>query len=186
MTYRLFFDRNNFLVFDIDAMEIESQLGDFFMLREPVWQNFWKTLPAQFRDDSDGGAVAALPDITLWMADCLAMNEKAYTALSAPLEEYGEFLSVTCEGVPYWVLHVTKVVDSDAVDLTSSEREIDESGYVDIKTLRFVDEQVKDLLIFRSEYTDGRNVYCSDKFKSIIDDNGLKGLIFDTELAPWW
>lgn len=184
MIYRLRFDRFNYLVFDISAQEIEYKLGDFFLLQEPLWKDFWKPLEAKFSDDSDDGNTINLPDITCWFTDRLALNQTAYKALASTLAPYGEILPVTCEGIPYWIFHPTKKTGMDAVDLNKSEREvIEECEYIGMQALVFKEEKLEHLLIFQTEFNGFKNIYCTEKFKSLVEKAGLKGLLFSTDLA---
>lgn len=172
------------MLFEIWPDEIEAKLGDMFILQEPVWKDFWKPLNAKFSDESDKGKVVKLPDITCWFTDRLALNQKAYDLLATQLEPYGELLPVTCEGVPYWVLHVTKKTGMDVVDLSKSEREvIEECDYIGMQSLVFNEEKLKDLLLFQTEFSGYKNLYCTEKFKALIEESGLQGLLFSTDLA---
>ena len=183
MIYKLRYDRFNYLVFEIMPDEVEEKLGDYFILDEPLWTDFWKPLNAIFFDDSDNKNVITPPDITCWFIDRLVLNEKAYQLLSKRLAPYGELLPVKCEGVPYWVLHITKLTKMDAVDEDNSERVIEESSYIDMKRLVFKEDKVKDLLLFKTEFDDYKNIYCSEQFKGLVEDAGLEGLVFSTDLA---
>lgn len=183
MIYKLRYDRFKFLVFEIMPDEVEEKLGDFFILHEPLWTDFWKPLNAIFFDDSDNKNVITPPDITCWFIDNLVLNEKAYQLLSETLAPYGELLPVKCEGIPYWVLHITQFTKIDAVDEDKSERVIEESGYIDMKQLTFKADKVKDLLLFKTEFDGYKNIYCSEKFKERVEAAGLQGLVFSTDLA---
>ena len=135
MVYKLRYDRDNYSVFHLSDYEIELKLGDSFLLkRQPVspWGSFWKTLNCEFDNESDENDVLSPPDITLWFTDNLVLSQKAYDLLSAELESYGEFLPLMCEGIPYWVLHVTKIVGVDGVDAEKSSRVIDESTFINL------------------------------------------------------
>lgn len=86
--------------------------------------------------------------------------------------------------MPYWVLHVTKKIGLDAVDLSKSEREvIEECEYIGMQSLVFKEEKLKDLLLFQTEFSGYKNLYCTEKFKALIEKSGLKGLLFSTDLA---
>lgn len=183
MIYRLRFDRFNFMTFDIWPDEVEEKLGDMFILDSPEWRQFWKPLNAQFSDMSDAGGVIKIPDITCWFTDNLALNKTAFDALSNILRGYGELLPCQCEGIPYWVLHVTHKTGLDAVNLTKSERIVEAGGYIDMQSLVFNEDKLKDVLIFKTEFSNYRNIYCTEKFKSLIEGLGLKGLLFSTDLA---
>jgi hypothetical protein len=183
MTYRLKFDRARYMLFDISPDEIEAKLGDFFILDEPRWQDFWVPVDGSFSDESDSGDTLRLPDISCWISDNLVLSEEAKNKLQDHLRPYGELLPVNVEGNRWWVLHVTKLTSDEAVDEERSERVIDESTYKDVKMLAFRDEAVKDLLLFKSEYNDYKSIYCNQAFKDLIEGLGLQGLLFDTGLA---
>jgi len=185
VVYKLRFDRNDFLAFDISPEELEAKLGEdyFFMLDEPNWSDFWQALDVQFHDDSDKKNVSSLPDITCWFTDQLVLSELAHNALSEILTPYGEFLSVKYKETSYWVFHVTKLTSLDVIDQTDSVRTVEASGHIEVERMSFINSTVKDLLIFKTEYNGFKNVYCSDKFKSLIDNAGLKGLVFNEDLA---
>src|SRR5690606_38201158 len=148
-------------------------------LQEPTWKDFWKPLEAKFSDDSDDGGLAKLPDITCWFTDRPALNQTAYKALAAPLSPYGEILPVTCDGAPYWIVHPTEKTGLDAIDRDKSKREvIDECEYIGVQSLVFKEEALSDLLIFQTEFNGYKNIYCTEKFKSLVEKSQLKGLLF--------
>ena len=184
MIYKLRFDRSRFLSFDISPDVLEESFGpDYFsLLEQPQWKSFWQPLPVEFFDDSDKHDVTKPPDITLWFTDQLVVNQKAYEALNDTLSSYGEWLPLQCEGLPYWLLHITRTTGMDAVD-SASVRRVEESGYIDVKKLQFNPSAVKDLLLFKSEFDDGKNIFCSDEYRTLIEEHGLQGLVFSKDLA---
>ena len=185
MIYRLKYDRFNYMVFDISFNEIAAKLGTPFALHDTTakWQDFWVPLTGFFYDDSDSENVIKIPDITCRFTDDLAMNQRAYDLLKEDLSPYGEFLPITVEGIQYWILHVNKFTDMAAVDEANSSRFIDESTFINLEALAFKEDVIGDLLIFKTEYIDYRNIYCTEKFKTLIENSGLKGLAFTTDLA---
>jgi len=186
MIYRLRYDRENFLVFYISPHEIGAKLGNPFVLRRnPIsaWKENWKPLSVEFADESDKKDVTAPPDITVWFTDNLVLNQRAYQALQDTLSPYGEFLPVHCEGIEYWVLHITKCADPGAIDEKNSARHIDESSFINLERLAFNEDKLSDVLLFRTEYTGYRNIYCTEKFKTLIEGAGLKGLLFTDDLT---
>ena len=185
MIYKLRFDRSRFLTFEISPDELEAKFGadHIFMLDEPEWSGFWKPLDAKFLDFSDKKNVTALPDITCWFTDQLVLNEKAYDLLSNVLEPYGELLPVKCEGIPYWVLHVTKPTGLDVIDESKSERQVEGGGYIDVSSMAFKESAVENLLLFKAEYNGYKNVYCTEGFKALVENASLEGLVFNRDLA---
>ncbi len=183
MIYRLRFDRFNYLVGDISLREIKAKMGDYFALKSPLWADIWNPVDIKFRDDSDKKNVLTPPEITCWFTNDLILNKKAYDALGDKLIPYGELLPAFCEGITYWVLHVTKKTGLDFVDLNLSQRIVEEGGFIDMQSLVFKEEKLKDLLIFQTEFSGYRNIYCTEKFKALVETLGLKGLLFSTDLA---
>lgn len=183
MIYKLRADRSHYLNAYLSPDEVEARIGDYFLLDEPEWKDFWQPMEITFQDDSDKRNVITPPDITLWFtSNNLILNQKAYAALKDELAEYGELLPVSCEGVPYWLCHVTMETGTDAVDLSQSDRFVDEGEYVNLKKLAFKEQAVKDLLMFQSEYTGFVNLYCTDRFKTLLQQHDLRGLLFLTDL----
>lgn len=125
-----------------------------------------------------------MPDISEWFGhNCLALNQTAYDKLKSHLEKYGELLPTHSEGIPYWVFHSTQKTGMEHIDLDNSARSIDETGYVDMQSLAFKEETLKDQLVFQTEFSNYRNMYCTEEFKKLVESNGLKGLYFSTDLA---
>lgn len=183
MIYRLRFDRFNYLVGDISLDEIKAKTGNYFALDAELWADIWQPMQIGFRDDSDAQNVVTPPDITCWFTDNIFLNQKAYDVLREILIGYGELLPCKCEGVNYWVLHVTKKTGLNVVDQTQSERIVEAGGYIDMRSLAFNEDKLKDVLIFKTEFSNYRNIYCTEKFKSLVETTGLKGLLFSNDLA---
>lgn len=185
MIYRVKYDRQNYMVFDISADEIEYGLGDIFLLYDSAssWSEFWKPLNGRFLDDSDSQQLVKVPDVSTWFINELVLNDDAFSKLSVHLSKCGEFLPVAVEGIPYWILHVNKFIDMHAIDESKSERFLDAANCINLVSLTFNESEISDLLLFRTEYTGYKNLYCTEKFKSLIESSGLKGLLFSTDLA---
>ena len=183
MIYRLRFDRFNFLVGDISLDEVKAKTGHYFALDAPLWSDIWRPMEIAFRDDSDEQNVVIPPDITCWLTDNLFLNKTACDAIGGQLTKYGELLPCTCEGIPYWILHVTNKTGMDAIDLSKSERVVEAGGYIDMQSLVFKEARLRGDLIFKTEFSNYRNIYCTEEFKSLIESLDLKGLLFSTDLA---
>ncbi|MCX2780930.1 imm11 family protein [Microbulbifer thermotolerans] len=183
MIYRLGFDRENYLVGDISLDEIKAKMGDYFALDRDCWSEIWRPPEIVFTDESDKKNVTNPPDITCWFTDDLILNELAVNKISHEIEPYGELLPATCEGIPYWVLHVTQKTGMDTVDLENSKRTVEEGGFIDVHNLKFLEDRLKDILIFKTEFSGYKNIYCTERFKALIESSNLKGLRFSMDLA---
>lgn len=183
--YRLQFDRANYLAAEIWPDEIHQKLGDPFILgRTSTWTDIWVPLEVKFHDLSDRGGVLTPPDITVWFTSDLVLSQKAYQELKELLAEYGEFLPLTCEGNPYWLLHVTRTTGMESVNERRSKRTIDEADFITAEALEFNEQSVQGNLIFKSIYDEGRTLFCNEIFTDIASNAGLGGLRFTTNLAP--
>ncbi|BFM15464.1 hypothetical protein R50073_16470 [Maricurvus nonylphenolicus] len=185
MVYKLRSDRNNYLCAEISPDELEQKLGEdhFFLLDEPTWVDFWVPMQVEFKDLSDNQNVTTPPDITCWFTDQLVLSEKAYNALKLDLEGHGEFLPLSCEGITYWLFHVTSVVPDEAVDQEHSHRDVEEGGFIDVKQLSFNNQHMADYPVFKTHYNGLKNVFCTGEFLRSIESEKLAGLLFHTDLA---
>ncbi|GMR16297.1 MAG: hypothetical protein BMS9Abin31_0619 [Gammaproteobacteria bacterium] len=184
MIFKLRFDRFNFMEFELSPSEIEAKLGDIFILDNTnTWSDFWKPINGSFFDDSDKQNIIALPDIALWSTDEIVCNEKAYNILKNTLAPYGEWLPVSIEGVSYWLLHVTQKTGIEFVDVKNSIRTIDIVDHIEIEKLLFNENMLNEMLIFKTQYNNYNNIYCLDKFKILVEENDLQGLIFSKDMT---
>ena len=189
--YKLRADRNHYQNVYISPHEIQDKLGNPFLLSPSVtrpeqlnWSEFWQPLEIEFSDDSDKNNVTGRPDITWWHNNQLVMNNKAYQALSRPLEDFGEWLPVSFQGQGYWLFHVTKRLGIELVDLKRSQRSIDPLGLIEINQLVFIENEIQGLQLFKTEYNNYLyNIYCTHDFKTLIEEQGLKGLLFSSDMT---
>lgn len=183
MIFKLRANRSKFLNTNISPDVIEDTLGDYFLLDEAYWSEFWKPLQIAFHDDSDHSNVITPPDITIWATtNNLILNERAYNALREYLEPCGEWLPLLFEQKPYWLLHTTKKTSMNLVDLDQSKREVEAAGFINLERLVFKEEANAEL-VFTTEYSNYRNLYCSRDFRTMVEDNALQGLIFEDDLT---
>lgn len=182
--YKLRFDRNRFMTFDISSSELRSKLGSDYrpLLDKKVWSDFWLELDARFHDDSDSKNTLTIPDITCWFTDRLMLNENTKSNLEKKLNQYGEFLPVKCEGIQYYIFNVTNIIDN-IIDEKNSKKTIEESGYIEVEQLSFIEEKACKNLLFKTNWNGLKNIYCTDEFKSLIESSGYSGLIFSKDLA---
>lgn len=184
MVYKLRFNRNTHLLFDISADEIEAKLGDMFLLdHSEKWSVVWKPLDGRFYDDSDKQNIVSVPDISLWFTNEIVCNEKAYSILKEPLGAYGEWLPVNVEGISYWLLHVTKKTGMENINLKASERTIDVIDNIEVQKLSFIQNKIENLLIFKTAYNNYQNIYCTENFRNLIEKNELQGLVFSADMT---
>lgn len=190
MVYRLKTDRNRFLLFDVSPDEWLEKLGEdyIFLLDEPQWASFWPAINGVFYNHSDvSGDLLAVPDVSVWFMQNLVLSDKAYNVLQQEGPESvlqaGEFLPVSCEGVQYWIWHISSFADDSTVDDQASAREVEPSGHIELSSLSFKAGAEFPSPVFHTAYDGGKGLYCTQAFKDSIEAIGLTGLVFDTDLA---
>ena len=188
--YRLHTDHENFLYFDCTPYELRAKMGrDFryFINRTPKAQTNWIKPNAVFRQDNQSPKATNLPDISSWVGSHPVFNQKAYYALAKPLKNYGEFLPVNVEGNTYYIFNILNVLDESFIDLDKSEQEFEtidgETMRTGLHKLQFKENLLNDTLVFKTAYDDYINVFCNDKFKQLVEEADLKGIIFKLDLA---
>lgn len=184
MIYKLRANRHQYMNAYIPADSIQDTFGSIFAINKEAWTDFWQPLELTFVDESDKGGVAFVPDITVWgTTNNLILNQKVYDEIGSELKNYGEMLPLTCEGNAWWVLHTTKKVEMDCVNTQVSVREIDDFEDVVVKKMEFFEEKLADNLIFLTPYTDFKNVYATERFKTLIESHGFNGLVWSEDLV---
>ena len=186
-TYKLKGDENHFLTFFIEAAELAKMDEDFDLSFDGNSKlDWWQTPNATFYEGDDYEKKSiAMPDITVWES-FLVLNEKALNILSPSLSNYGEFLPVLSEGIPYYLFHTLSVIDDAVVDTDNSKKIIENDIYMGLSKLNFHNNKINDTsLIFRTHYDDCIDVYCTEQLKQQVSEADLKGLTFETDLASY-
>lgn len=177
---------DRFMGTETDVMSLAEQLGDenlveMLMLQpssneslQPIWRDVvvdsWCPLSPTSTER---------PDISLWEAGCLLLNQKAYTALKAALTGHGEFLPITVDGEP---MHVFNCLTFAQEDMGLTERNYTD-GYEDgLLSLVFDEEDISNKMVFKSRLEGPGILYVSKAFKALVDQSELQGLRFDEDL----
>lgn len=184
--YRLKADHESYMVFTLKPDELYAKMGEDFLYhidRTPQKQENWVAPNITFRIPQGYANANKIPDLTDWVNSHLVLNQKAYQILSGYLGSYGEFLPVFCEGIPYYIYNVLKLIDESAIDTENSERKMEGGIQTGLKKLKFKEDQLKYVDIFKTEYDTFLNVFCSDEFKQQVESAGLKGLNFTEDLS---
>lgn len=113
------------------------------------------------------GSENLVPEVVLWRETCLALSPTAYRYTFDALKSYGEFLPILVGDAQWYVFNCTSVVNVDGEK--TNENTIVFDGY-----------SVSNKLIFKCLYTHGVGLYCTEKFKEIIEQYGLVGIGFET------
>jgi len=171
--------------FYIDNDELSYKMGEDVMLHiNPVpekYNKIWNTPDGCFYKPDDFKDAENIPDITIW-AYYLILNEKAYNKLYKVLEPQGEFLSVNCEGYSYYIYNPLVIADEmNAVNTEKTSKNVVDGVYLGLNSIEFKEEKLTGILLFKTAY-DFNPIFCTEKFKDIVKQNNLDGLLFKENL----
>ena len=103
----------------------------------------------------------ALPDISSWHAGNLVLNQKAVEALRPHLDACGEILPLKSDLGDYYFFNCLKSVPADQL------------------------EGAGDFAIVKSSPTAGLDLLCSDAFKASVENAGLTGIYFTSDITAF-
>ena len=69
------------------------------------------------------------------------------------------------------------------IDIANSEQDVDQGLFMGIKNLAFNESMVVDDVLFKTGYDQLLNIYANERFKAIVEENTLEGLVFNSDLA---
>ncbi len=138
-------------------------LSDWFPIRVELFED-------ELNEEKNKGVsdFMQLPGYTL--------NKKAKELYEELVSETVMFLPIITPVGEYWTMNIKHV---NCLDLIKSEFKRFPNGRI-LRVIKhsFVNEIVRNLLIFRIPEMGGKALYVTEKFKEIYDKNELTGLIF--------
>lgn len=179
MIYQVKYSRD-YMYFVMGDLEILSIMPDFNLYDFGGDLSFeWLTPPGEFIK-SDGGSIK-LPDVACWGDTRPVLNAKAHERLAPFLNSFGEFLPVSVEGITYFMYNLKIQLGEEIVD-TDNCKVVMQDGYqVDVDQMVFFNDKVNDdeTPLFSVEFDRGVRLFCGDRFKNLIESEGLSGLTFE-------
>ena len=168
-----------------DVLQLAQQLGDEGLVEKLMMRPYLnETMKASWGSVTDSWRPLSFtsnekPDISMWDAGCLLLNQKAYSALHQALAADGEFLPITVDGEP---MQVFNCMTWGKEDMSLTEKAYLD-GYEDgIATLAFDEADIAGKMVFKSQLEAGARLYVSEAFKTLVEAHQLQGLRFDPEL----
>ena len=120
-----------------------------------------------------------MPDITSRNGR-LFLNQSAFNVLRDIIETHGEFLPITHqEGDGYLFNILEDAKTNNALDTKLSTR----NEYGDVQSIVFHENKLGGASVVRTEFDSFQGVYCSEEFKSAVENADLKGITFSTDLG---
>lgn len=174
--------------FHIHPDAIYDAMGDDFALNFGVKgeavKDEWVPVHCDFFQPDEFSAATNIPDLSIWQTGVLVLSAKAHEVLADELEKFGELLGLTCGTDFYYLFNTLHIKSDDVVDVANSEQDIDQGLFMGIKRLMFNESVVhNDDLVFKTRYDQLLNIYANDKFKNLVEEHALEGLVFNSDLA---
>ncbi|WP_250461758.1 hypothetical protein [Microbulbifer litoralis] len=187
--YKLVNDYGSYQILQLDTITIVEQLGRPDLIRQikrltstgnkPLI-DIWGDVKSNFAP-VEGTQSIKVPDISVWKGTGLVFSGRAHAYFKLMLEPFGEFLPVEVEGHNFYLFHL---MTEGKADLDNSAREDDDFGEpMTVTALKFDDIDIKNKLLFKSEYEFYQSTFCNQKFRELYQEYELEGLVFETDLA---
>ena len=187
ITYKLRDQTEAYQSFHIDPDDIYDAMGDEFALNFGVKgksvKQAWVPVRCEFFKPDEFSAATRIPDLSIWQTGILVLSAKAHDVLGDELERFGEFLGLTCGTDFYYLFNTLHIKPDEVVDIANSEQDVDQGLFMGIKRLAFNEPMVVDDALFKTGYDQLLNIYANEKFKTIVEENRLEGLVFNRDLA---
>jgi hypothetical protein len=134
------------------------------------WEKLEVYVPASRKDRPSSDFPGFLPNAPVF-------GPKAKEIFQDVLEQYGEFLELDVEGRDNCFLYNTLNTLTALDEINSDVIRFTDGRIMDIKKYVFVEELVRDEIIFKIPEDPG-SIFVSDEFVSIYKNNVLSGLVF--------
>lgn len=184
-TYRIL---NNIHAYHQAFVDFKKMRGQFHGLKvwfsqknEPLLDRLkdeWSPVSVTFESDKKSNQT---PDISVWNYSCLVLSEKAFKVFEPLLSEKGEILELN-DG--YVLFNCLDSIGGDAIDQAKSRFDIEAQDSAHIpKELSLLPHKLEGRIVFKPGFSHNSFLLCSEKFKSLADQNKLGGVSFETNLA---
>lgn len=179
--YRISKNIEEYMFFAIDELNIYEKMENFDIdaFGRPLAFK-WVAPNAEFFPSDSGSNI--IPDVTQWAGADLILNVKANQVLANYLSALGETLPLAGRCDRSCIFNPTNMFGNEIIDSDNTTSiYFDDGSWKQLDKLSFV-VGVEKLVpcVFTLNIDRGANLYCSDRFKIIVEENGLKGLLFES------
>lgn len=189
MIYKLRSDSTKYKYLDLNMLDFvddrpeELSMDDVFSFykKNITMGAWWKTVATDFISSSK--KIDQIPDISTWESGCLVLSPKAFRYLGELLSDSGEFLDVSISGEIFKIFNCTDIVNADEEKCVMTYFE---DTVVDIKELVFNEGELTGRQVFKCPFEHYQSLFCSEKFKAIVKDFELTGILFQSEKTGYY
>jgi hypothetical protein len=154
-----------------------NSIYDFSQLNTSM-ASWWVTPDTQYVSTSKQ-AKAIVPDISCWVDATLTLSPRAHRLLKDLLSEYGEFLPVSISVELHYIFNCFSEGEPNKEACVFND---EEGMQARLKYLEF-DSGVKNLVVFKTKIESCLTLFCTSRFKEIVESFELNGVIFDENLV---
>ncbi|WP_105103580.1 hypothetical protein [Microbulbifer pacificus] len=176
-----------FMALQLDIVQLAEQLGDIALIdtlmQFPATNESLKSIWNDSVSDNFqplSKTSSEIPDVSLWDAASLVLNQKAYDSLNRYLESEGEFLPITCNGEKMYIFNCQSFGEEDKAHTVKKYVNGTDMG---LEYLEFNSDDVAKRFIFKSKLKGVNTLYCTTSFKALCKEFKLEGLRFDEDLV---
>jgi len=183
--YKILNDFENYLSFTIDNGELFSKMP-FFSAKFKACSRLGEWVKPNgvfYQSDNYTANNMCLPSITTWLLGNLILNEIAYINLKPFLDDYGEFLETSCEGVTYYIFNCLNILPDYLIDEDMTKEKTVSGVYMGLESLAFNNFNKNEYIVFKTNADKLSHLYCTELFVDLINENGFKGLVFSEDLS---
>lgn len=170
---------DDFMYFVMGDLEVLSVMPDFNIYDLGGDLSFdWVTPPGEFIKSDNGST--KVPDVACWGYSNPVVNSKAHQKLAPFLNEFGEFLPVSVEGIEYFIYNLKTQLGNEVVDIDNCEVLTQDGFQIEVTKMALFSDRIDDnkTPVFTVEFDQGVKLFCGDRFKDLVESEGLKGLCF--------
>lgn len=170
--YRLSYEEEKYPRINIDPYEGKDKLpkGKSCLAPNTSKKNYWAELNGTYYYEDDMPKDIECPDISVWYSS-IVLSAKAVDIIGDELRRFGEILPISIEGDRRYYFNLLNA--TDAIDPFNTKKAEVDGIDLGIQKLAFLEHEIKDLCIFDTEYDGYSYLYCTDEFKSLIEESGL-------------
>lgn len=134
----------------------------------------WEPVSASIVGNNSGD----IGDFIPFAPGILVCNEKALSILRRNCEVEIEALDMQVKGEHYWMINVINVIDCFDEDRAVYRKSPFEDTIVEVNKYSFEASRLSNTFLFKVPQLVRTHVFCTSRFRSLYDSEGLTGLEF--------
>ncbi len=173
-----------YLMHEVPAIESMNKLGDqygtFAFNPDPIaYSDVWKPLEIDFVNCDESAGVSEMPDISENFGR-LFLSINAYSALKDVIGGCGEFLPVTYKGRDGYLFN--PLVTAEVLEAVDPKLLVYDK-HDNLIHYGFFEDRLSHCPLLKTDLDSCTRLFCTEVFKDSIERAGLKGVVFNSDIA---